>query len=161
MVTGQGLPPVFGMADTGAVLPSVTAGSTPPDAVPPSDDAPSLEGAPVAESTPPVLPGVVPAEPVEPVAPLVAVVVPTLAVVPDAGDVTGEPLAVPELAEGGAAVTVTTPQVGVVWPAATSLGVRSPQEYAACSAAVGATAPGTFFWTALTPYCSSDKPRLA
>ena len=74
---------------------------------------------------------------------------------------TAAPVAVPASAPGGAAVALITPQVGVVCPAATSDGVRSPHEYACCSAAVGATAPGTFCCTALTPYCSSERPRLA
>ena len=91
-------------------------------------------------------------------------VVPFLAVVavtPEAGVVAAPPVAVPPLAEGGGAVTVTTPQVGVVCPAWTSAGVRSPHEYADDSACVGETAPGTFLRTALMPYCSRESPRLA
>ena len=59
------------------------------------------------------------------------------------------------------AAVFTTPQVGVVWPACTSAGVRSPQEYPACSAAVGATAPGTLALTWSTPYCSNESPSEA
>ena len=49
------------------------------------------------------------------------------AVVPDDDNEVGDPVAVPEFAVGGAAVAVTTPHVGVVCPACTSAGVRSPQ----------------------------------
>jgi hypothetical protein len=130
---------VLGMAATGAEAPRETPGETAPDvALPPGsfDEAPVPEVVFAAEVTPPALlavvpelpvlavpPGVVP--PLVAVPPVVAVLV---AAVPEAGEVTGEPLAVPALAEGGAAVAVTTPQVGVVCPAATSAGVRSPQE---------------------------------
>ena len=45
-----------------------------------------------------------------------------LAAVPEDGEVTGAPVDVPAFAGGGAAVAIT-PQVGVVWPAWTSVGV--------------------------------------
>src|SRR3974390_1674404 len=108
-------------------------------------------------------PGSAPPEPAPPEPfplpplPLAPVVVAPTACVPE----TAAPVAVPELAPAGAAVAFTIPHVGVVCPAATSVGVRSPQEYAFPSAAVGGTAPGTLCWTALMPYCSRDNPRLA
>ena len=79
----------------------------------------------VAAVVPPAFAGVPPAV-VEP--PVAAVVPVELAAVPEGGEVTGAPVDVPAFAGGGAAVAVTTPQVGVVWPAWTSVGVRSPQE---------------------------------
>jgi hypothetical protein len=137
-VSGTGLPPVLGMADTGAEAPRVTPGSTPPVvALPPEPPDEALFPAVVlaAEVVPPALLAVpVPVAPVLPVVPVVPpvevapVVAVLLAAVPDAGEVTGAPVAVPALADGGAAVAVTTPQVGVVCPLATSAGVRSPQE---------------------------------
>jgi hypothetical protein len=123
------------MAETGAESPRETLGSAPPDVVlPGSPDEllpPEVVFAAVVE--PPALFAVVVAvlPPVVPPGVVLPVVLPlVVAVVPEAGDVTGEPVAVPALAEGGAAVAVTTPQVGVVCPAATSAGVRSPHEYA-------------------------------
>jgi hypothetical protein len=157
-----------------------TAGSTPPEEVPAL--APELPEPPEAKASAEVPPVFVDPDPFVPVvdalvdgfvAPVLdlvevvpvlpAVVAPVVPVdfTPPGGDVTVGPVAVPPLAPGGGAVTVTTPQVGVVAPVCTSVGVRSPHEYADCSAAVGETAPGTFFKTALIPYCSRDKPRLA
>ena len=62
--------------------------------------------------------------------------------VPWVDEAAAAPVAVPALAPGGPAVVKVTPQVGVVCPAATSAGVRSPHEYAFCSAAVGANRTG-------------------
>jgi hypothetical protein len=102
-----------------------------------------------------------PAVVVEPLPAVVVLPAAVVAVLPDDDGATAVPFVVPPFADGGGAVELTTPQVGVVCPACTSAGVRSPHAYACCSAAVGATAPGTFFCTAFTPYCSSDRPRLA
>jgi hypothetical protein len=73
-----------------------------------------------------------------------AVPLPPLPVVP-------LPAALPAVDAGDVAVALVTPHVGVVWPAATSAGVRSPHEYPFASAAVGATAPGTPLLTASMP----------
>jgi len=62
---------------------------------------------------------------------------------------------------GGGAAPFVTPHVGVVCPACTSVGVRSPQEYAELSAVVGLTAPGTSAVTWSIPYLSKESPRLA
>lgn len=104
--------------EVSAVLPvlPVDFGAVPPTVVPPAVDPPAFAGVPAA----------VPAAVVAP--PAAAVVPVELAAVPDDGEVTGAPVEVPAFAGGGAAVAVTTPQVGVVWPAWTSVGVRSPQE---------------------------------
>jgi hypothetical protein len=73
------------------------------DVVPPAVVAPAV--------VPPAFAGVPPAV-VEP--PVAAVVPVELAAVPDGGEVTGAPVEVPAFAGGGAAVAVTTPQVGAV-----------------------------------------------